>query len=155
MANGNWVSVSDTQTVRSSDQLRMHVVFDCPLFAGMSAADIATAVQAQGAVAAVLSISVDTVAAIADLFSFSSNPQHFIIAVNPTDGVQVADVRSAILTALNVVNGAKIVPCGDFQAGQFEMFQASSVFTPSTQTAVSLTAIAVLAVVAILLLKEL
>lgn len=140
----NAAAIPDTQPLGPTDLAQIQVTVTCIPFGGMSNQDIQAAFANQLPIQSVVSVT-------EDLSSLVNVGTTWDVVVNMIQGSTAADLRAAALNAMNAVNSAKTVPCGNITTGQISLLSNSA--APSVNTTISLVAIAILAVVALVFLR--
>jgi hypothetical protein len=149
----SWQPLSDDIQLSMDDQVRVSVSFACAPLSRISAADISNFYARQQAVKAVLNVEEGWIDSFTLGLNFSCN---YLVTVNPQPGVTPAALRAALYTALSQANETHAIKSDEILVGTIER-QTTSILpsAPKTTTAVSLVAIAVLGIVALVFFLKL
>jgi hypothetical protein len=159
----SYVSLSDTDIMRASRQVRVHFSQSCPVGAHSDYSEFSNVIAAAGgndggqSISSVASVTGDTGATLGNIFAIQTN--YYIVTVNPVDGAQVGQLRADIMNALQVLAQSKTIPCSNFTVDIIEYDNGQSIFggspsAPGLSTTLVVLGIAIIAVVFLALTKE-
>jgi hypothetical protein len=149
-----WISLSDDVTLGASDQIRIAVSFYCTPFSSVTAADIRTFLSQDKDVLGVLDVQEGWLDSVTLGLSFSCR---YIATVNPANGSKAGDLRGAMYQAIQKANDTHVIKSDQVLVGDIQKKSVSIIpsLTPAPSTAISLTAIAVIAVVLLVVFLKL
>jgi len=148
----SWTPINDDFTLKSDDQIRVAMTFNCAPLSKITASDIAKYLNQQQAIRSVLAVDEGWLDSVTLGLTFECS---YIATLNPQPGVTAASIRNAAYTALTQANNEHIIKSDDILVGVIERAYNSILpDAPKTTTAVSLAAVAIIAIVALVLFMK-